>query len=472
MIFSSMTFLWVFLPIVLILYQLPFKTNYKNALLLIASLLFYAWGEPKYILLMLVSIVMNYGFGLACGNLKRCSKLFVALSVVANLGLLFYFKYFDFFADTVNKLTGNALISLREIALPIGISFYTFQALSYVVDVYRQKIKPQKNLFLLALYISFFPQLIAGPIVRYTTIEEQISKRKITIDCFSKGILRFLYGFNKKMLLANILAQVADFAFAEGELSIAMAWLGIICYTLQIFFDFSGYSEMAIGLGLMFGFEFLENFDYPYISKTITEFWRRWHMSLGSWFRDYLYFPLGGSRVKSKIRLVLNLFVVWFATGVWHGASWNFILWGVLYGVIITVEKLFSIPDISKNNCLFRVSYQIFTLLMVMLGWVLFRAEGLTAAGDYLQVLFGVNATTIIDENFIFYLKEYFVILLCGIVCCAPIIKSVKQMLSKLGKSIEMGIEVVSYTVQFVLFLVSVSYLVMNAHNPFIYFNF
>ena len=475
MLFTSLEFLFAFFPITLAVnFILPSKA--RNYWLLIISLLFYAWGEPRFVIMMLVSIVMNYFFALRIAELDTTSKirkLILFIAVVANLGIMFVYKYLNFVTKSLHEFFPGtqSLFDVTSFVLPIGISFFTFQALSYVIDVYRG-IPVQKNICHLGLYIAFFPQLIAGPIVRYTTIADQINNREITADMFSKGILRFLYGFNKKMLLANILAQVADQAFAQSELSVAMAWLGIICYTLQIFFDFSGYSEMAIGLGLMFGFKFLENFDYPYISKTITEFWRRWHMSLGTWFRDYVYFPLGGSRVKSKIRLVFNLFVVWFATGVWHGASWNFILWGVLYGVIITVEKLTYIPKLSDRNRGFRIPYMIFTLLMVMFGWVLFRAIDLPAAINYFSAMFGSGAAGIVDDASIFYFKEYFVIIFFGILCATPLPRFITRKLSTVGRPMELTVKTVSYSAQFLLFLIGVSYLVMNAHNPFIYFNF
>jgi len=474
LLFTSLEFLFAFFPITLGIYFI-LPTKARNYWLLIMSLLFYAWGEPVFVLMMLLSIVMNYFFALRISELDKgkLRNLMLSIAVVANLGILFVYKYMNFVTGSLHQFfpATKELFQQTSFVLPIGISFFTFQAMSYVIDVYRG-IPVQKNICYLGLYISFFPQLIAGPIVRYTTIAEEINNRSVTFDGFSKGMLRFIYGFNKKMLLANILAQVADHAFAQSELSVGLAWLGIICYTLQIFFDFSGYSEMAIGLGLMFGFHFLENFNYPYISKTITEFWRRWHISLGSWFRDYVYFPLGGSRVRSKFRLVFNLFVVWFATGVWHGAAWNFILWGVLYGVIITVEKLLSVPQFSEKHKLFSIPYQAFTLLMVMLGWVLFRAEGLSAALDYIKTMFGFGSAPLWDNSAAFYLGDYLAIMIVGILCSTPVFGFCKRKLSAIGRGGEIVANATTYVVQTVLFLVGVSYLVMNAHNPFIYFNF
>lgn len=484
MLFTSLEFLFIFFPLVITVnFLLPTKA--RNYWLLLTSLFFYAWGEPRFVLVMLLSIGMNYLMALRIAEIPlpdndpdertRCLRLrrfILAVTVILNLSTLFVFKYLNFTTSTLlswfPSLEGH--IEKTSLALPIGISFFTFQALSYVVDVYRG-VPVQKNIAYVGLYIALFPQLIAGPIVRYTTVAAEIEHRTVTFDRFSQGMLRFLRGFNKKMLLANTLAQVADHAFGLDELGFAMAWLGIICYTLQIFFDFAGYSEMAIGLGQMLGFRFLENFNYPYISKTITEFWRRWHISLGSWFRDYLYFPLGGSRVQNKWRLILNLAVVWLATGIWHGASWNFILWGILYGVIITFEKLLSIPERSEKNRALSIPYQVFTLLMVMLGWVLFRAEGMTAAINYLKALFGLSSIPAFDTAAAFYFKEYFIVLLAGILCSTPLFKKLRLFAGQKGLS-EAVSDTIAYSVQICLFIISVSYLVMNAHNPFIYFNF
>lgn len=475
MLFTSLEFLFLFFPITLAIYFfLPQKA--RNYWLLVVSLLFYAWGEPVFLIAMVASIVFNYFVALRISECKPNvfqRKLMMFIAVIGNLGLLFVYKYMNFTTATLHRFfpSTEEMFSVTNFVLPIGISFFTFQALSYVIDVYRG-IPVQKNIFYLGLYISFFPQLIAGPIVRYTTIAEQIENRTVTKDGFAEGIKRFLYGFNKKVLLSNLLAIVADYAFGNQKLSVVMAWLGIICYTLQIYFDFSGYSEMAIGLGRMFGFEFLENFNYPYISKTITEFWRRWHISLGSWFRDYVYFPLGGSRVKSKLRMVFNLFVTWFATGVWHGASWNFILWGVLYGVIITVEKLISIPKLSENKKVFSVFYQIFTMFMVMFGWVLFRAENLSAAIEYFKAMFGFAGNSVLDTTAIFYLKEYCVIIIFGILASTPIFKFIWKKIDGIGKYGAVLSSTLEKGVQLILFIISISFLVMNAHNPFIYFNF
>lgn len=468
MLFTSLEFLFLFFPVTLIGYFLMPSIKLKNYWLMVVSLFFYAWGEPFFVLIMLMSIILNYIFARGIDHYndnKKLKKVILTVSVLTNLSLIFVYKYLNFVISVIHDAfpSTQAFIPQTDFRLPIGISFFTFQALSYVVDVYRG-IPVQKNIGYLCLYISFFPQLIAGPIVRYTTIAEQINVRKETTDMFYNGIIRFLYGFNKKIILANLMAVVADAAFNAHVISVAMAWLGIVCYTLQIFFDFSGYSEMAIGLGLMFGFEFLENFDYPYISKTITEFWRRWHMSLGSWFRDYVYFPLGGSRVVTKTRLVFNLFVVWLATGIWHGASWNFILWGVLYGMVITIEKLMNIPKYIEQHKVVGAFYRVFTLLAVMFGWVLFRAVDLASAVNYFKCMFGLAGNSLIDTAAVFNFEEYVVIIMVSVICSTPFFKNLKK-----GRE---GEKIITFVVQFVLFLISVSYLVMNAHNPFIYFNF
>ena len=341
MVFSSMIFLWLFLPLVLFFYFIS-NNKLKNIILLIFSLIFYAWGESKYILLMLLSIFINYLFGILIDKFRKHDKLFLVLAVITNLGLLGYFKYFNFFVNVVNKINGETLVGFRDIVLPIGISFYTFQILSYVIDLYRKEIKVQKNILNLALYVSFFPQLIAGPIVKYKDVDNEINNRKVDLKLFASGVRRFVYGLGKKVLLSNTLALVVDtiYSYNVSQLNTPLVWIAIIAYTFQIYFDFSGYSDMAIGLGRMFGFHFLENFNLPYISQSITEFWRRWHISLSTWFKEYLYIPLGGNR-KGKIRTYLNLFIVFFATGLWHGASFNFIAWGLYYGVFLIIEKLF-----------------------------------------------------------------------------------------------------------------------------------
>ena len=463
MVFSSLTFLFLFLPLVLLLYYILPGIRAKNILLLVASLLFYAWGEPRFVFAMLASIAFNYVAALAVERLRArtaYAKVVLACAVAGNLALIGVWKYANFITATLRDWfpSWQGAIPQTSFLLPIGISFFTFQALSYVIDVSRG-VRAQRNPFLLALYIALFPQLIAGPIVRYTTVCDQIASRKTSWDQFTRGVFRFVVGFNKKMLLANVMAEVADKAFAASAPSCAFAWFGAVCYTLQIYFDFSGYSDMAIGLGRMFGFEFLENFNYPYLSKTVTEFWRRWHMSLGSWFRDYVYFPLGGSRV-TKGRLVFNLSVVWFLTGLWHGANWTFILWGILYGVLIGFEKLTDwVPRVEQSRGL-RGLYQPFTLLMVVLGWVLFRSDTLAFAGHYLAAMFGAAPLT--DGQAVFWSREMVIPFCCAVLGCAPWWRRLTHP----------SAFAVSCAAQLALLLVSVSSLVMKAHNPFIYFNF
>ncbi|MBQ7846275.1 MAG: MBOAT family protein [Clostridia bacterium] len=476
MLFTSLEFLCAFLPLVLLVNFLLPKVL-RNYWLLLASLFFYAWGEPSFVIFMLISIVFNYAMALGVAHCPSEGKhigrkCLMAVTVAGNLGLLFVYKYLNFFTSILRSAFPQlqSTIPQTEFLLPIGISFFTFQAMSYVIDVYRGT-RVQKNPASLGMYISFFPQLIAGPIVRYTTVEEQIRHRVITVDSFCEGVRRFIIGFNKKMLLANVLGEAADAIFAMSGMSTLTAWVGIACYTLQIFYDFAGYSDMAIGLGKMFGFNFLENFDYPYCSGSITEFWRRWHISLGSWFRDYVYFPLGGSRVKSKLRLVFNLAAVWLLTGVWHGANWTFILWGVLYGVLIIFEKLLGIPAKAKDNRGFGFLWRILTLLAVMLGWVLFRADDLGQAGAYIAAMFMGNATQLWDATGLYYLREYLVVLLVGIVCATPIFRTLREKLIPMPKA-GTALLLAGYLGQILLFLCSIAALVMNAHNPFIYFNF
>lgn len=467
MVFSSTTFLFLFLPAVLILYYNPIIKNraFKNAVLIASSIFFYAWGEPFFVFLMLASIMFNWLFGLGVAKFKdkdiSKAKLFVALSVVVNLGMMFVFKYLTFTLQNINALFSSNLNTL-DIALPIGISFFTFQAMSYVIDVYRGDGAVQKNPFNVALYISFFPQLIAGPIVRYQTIAEQINFRKENFTDFSDGVYRFMLGFCKKVLIANNVASVADEIFGSSEMSVATAWIGAIAYTLQIFFDFAGYSEMAIGLGKMFGFHFLENFDYPYISKSVSEFWRRWHMSLGTWFRDYVYFPLGGSRVKKKSRLIFNLFVVWLLTGVWHGANWTFVVWGLLYFVLLAFEKLTKFPEKLK------FFNHIYTMLFVIIGWVLFRATSLGEAFSYLKTMFFASGAQLFDERSLFFLDNYKFYLVAGIIACFPIMPKIKEKI-KINKNIY---ESVAALALLATFIISLTFTIKGSYNPFIYFNF
>ena len=470
MLFSSTTFLFIFLPTVLLFYYVFLrKTSLRNYLLLIASLGFYAWGEPIYVFLMLASVSVNYLLGLFIGRSQKASgrKFILILGVLFNLGILFHFKYLNFVADNLSALLG-VTISVPKLPLPIGISFFTFQAMSYVIDVYRKTTEVQRNPLYLALYVSFFPQLIAGPIVRYNTIAEQIQERTVTFDKFQSGIFRFIQGFAKKILLSNIMSLTAERVFSlatNGELSVALAWLGALAYTFQIFFDFSGYSDMAIGLGRMFGFEFEENFRFPYLSRSVSEFWNRWHISLGQWFRDYVYFPLGGSRV-SKGKLPRNLFVVWLLTGIWHGAAWQFILWGIGYGVLISIEKLTGFPKCLKNPVAIA-GYGCFTFLTVVLGWVLFGSYNFSGALYQIGAMFGHNATGIWDGLCTFTLQEYGMYYLLAALFSTPLP-------GKLFGLIKRGTfyYIAEAVVYMLLLLISVSFLFMGAHNPFIYFHF
>ena len=465
MLFSSFEFLFLFLPLCVCGYYI-LPRMLRNAWLLAASLVFYAWGEPTFVLVMMASIALNYVVALVVDAKGAApgfrSKFALAIGVALNLGLIFAYKYANFATGVVRDVFPSlrGIVPQTSILLPIGISFFTFQAMSYLVDVYRG-IPAQRNPLNIALYIALFPQLIAGPIVRYNTVAEQIVSRRETTEGFVRGAGRFLIGFNKKVLLANFFAITADKMFESTSLSVCGAWLGAVCYTFQIFFDFSGYSDMAIGLGRMFGFEFLENFNYPYISRSITEFWRRWHMSLGSWFRDYLYFPLGGSRVASKARLVFNLAVVWFATGVWHGANWTFMLWGTLYGVLIIVEKLTGIPKMIESNRRLAIPSWFVTMFFVVVGWVLFRAPDLSAATRYLLAMFGSTDAGFCDYDAIFHFMELRVLLPIGVLASVPWARRMPKCCL-----------LPWWILQVLLFLGAVSCLVMNVHNPFIYFNF
>ncbi len=473
MVFSSTVFLFGFLPIALFGNFVLLKKTRKgqNLFLTLLSLLFYAWGEPYFVALMILSILMNWFFALLVHRYKdkqRIVRLTLVLTVIYNLGLMFVFKYLTFVVKNMQAVIQSGWFSSISvnIALPIGISFFTFQAMSYVFDVHRGHGQVQKNPMNVALYVVFFPQLIAGPIVRYETIAEQIDNRRETFKDFSEGIQRFIVGFAKKIILANNFAILADSAFAAKSPSAGFAWVGIFAYAFQIFFDFSAYSDMAIGLGKMFGFHFLENFDYPYISSSVSEFWRRWHISLGTWFRDYLYFPLGGSRVKSKGRLVFNLFVVWFLTGVWHGANWTFVVWGLMYFVLITTEKL---TGFEKKLGKFG---HVYTLLFVLIGWVLFRANNLTEAWQYLGHMFGIG-NALWDASALFYLRENAWFFAAGVLFSMPIAPWLSKKF-KAGRSPmpRHAADLINLILSMIVFLIALTYMVKGAYNPFIYFNF
>lgn len=474
MVFSSLLFTFFFLPVVMLIYFLA-KDKYRNYILLAASLIFYGYGEPRFVFVMSASIAINFGFALAIDKIRSFhskARLLLVLDVAVNLGILFVFKYLDFAISATNQLVCTNF-QIRNIALPIGISFFTFQALSYVIDVYRGQVEVQKNPLLLALYISFFPQLIAGPIVRYKAIEQQIILRKCTLDKFAEGGRRFLLGFCKKVILSNNLSVVAVKVWAMAEtitdVNPIILWIGSICYSLQIFYDFSGYSDMAIGLGKMFGFEFEENFSYPYIAKSVTEFWRRWHISLGQWFRDYVYIPLGGSHVP-VLRHILNLFVVWVLTGLWHGASWSFVAWGFGYFILLFIEKFIVKP--SKRSCVLRIFWQFFTLISVNFGWVIFNSVGISMGLRYCLGMMGYyNTNWVIDSNVIYFLREYGVYILMGIVFAMPVAGMLNMQIEKFEtlNRIKLIVLPIGYGI---VFLWAVSFLILGMHNPFIYFNF
>ncbi len=469
MLFSSSVFLFCFLTAVLVLYY-GFLRGIRwaqNLILLLASLFFYAWGEPRFVLVMMASIAVNYGLGLWAAARGPGDRAPVVLAFVLNLALLFVYKYLAFTLELVNALGGSFVIPVIE--LPIGISFFTFQALSYVIDVSRGRTRVQTSLLRVALYISFFPQLVAGPIIKYETVADQLEHRRETWADFSSGVCRFLAGLGKKVLLANQLALVADAAFNAGgaALTAPMAWLGAVCYTLQIYYDFSGYSDMAIGLGRMFGFHFPENFNYPYFARSITDFWRRWHISLSSWFRDYVYIPLGGSRAGSRRKHLRNLFVVWLCTGIWHGANWTFLCWGLFYFLLLALEKFCGLGR-GWPQWLGRA----YTLLAVNFAWVVFRAPDLPAAGAYLAAMFRFGGGT---PDAGFYLAEYSVILALSALFSVPLAPAAGRWLTKrgearpaLGAAVDVGYAVLLLGV----FLASASFLVKGTYNPFIYFNF
>lgn len=471
MYFSSMTFLWFFLPITLILYLVMerFGKNLAgNMVLLLASLIFYAWGEPLYILLLLFSVVMNYIFGIWMDREGvHYRKLILTVSVLLNIGLLGFFKYFNFFAVYFNHILKGDYISMSQFALPLGISFYTFQAMSYVIDVYRREVKAQKNFFYLLLYISLFPQLVAGPIVKYKDVETQILERTNTAAKRAYGVKRFIYGLGKKVLLSNVFGRYVDMVlgFEAAQLSTGLIWLVMIMYTFQIYYDFSGYSDMAIGLGYMFGFEFRENFNYPYISKSIQEFWRRWHISLSTWFKEYVYIPLGGNR-KGSIRTYINLFIVFLLTGFWHGASLTFVFWGLFHGFFMIVERLGFGKVLEKNPLKFL--NHLYAWIVVVCGWVLFRMDGMKKGIAFLKAMLvyqkgEYNITACLNA-------EVILILLLGLLFCGILQNWIPKLKETLYRKEE--ISVFQTGCLFVIFFLCVISLSADSYNPFIYFRF
>ncbi len=472
MVFSSTLFIFVFLPMVIGIYFIC-PVSYRNALLLIFSLIFYGWGEPKYILVMIFSILINYFSGILidrfrCKNQHKRCKIVLVVSLICNISILGYFKYWDFIIENINSMLGSS-INILELALPIGISFYTFQTMSYVIDVYKENVKVQRNLINFGTYVTLFPQLIAGPIVRYITIEEQLGDRKETSELVAEGIRRFIIGLGKKVLLANqiglLWSEIQDMSI--DNMSLVTAWLGAIAFTFQIYFDFSGYSDMAIGLGKVLGFNFDENFNYPYMSRSITEFWRRWHISLGTWFREYVYIPLGGNK-KGMFRQIINLLIVWGLTGLWHGASWNFITWGLYFGIILIIEKVFMLKWLNK---LPKIISSIYAKILIILGWVIFGITDYGKMGEYIKVMLG-NGISIIDTQAKYFLST-------NIILIAILILASTDYPKKWGKAILSlceGKEIVYLFIKnlffIMVFILSIAFLVSDTYNPFLYFRF
>lgn len=463
MLFTSISFLYYFLPTIIILYFITPK-KYRNYILLIFSIIFYMYGEPKYVILMLVEILVAY-FGALLIDKYKSKEIFL-ITIIIHIGLLCVFKYTDLFIGTINSIF-KTNISFLNIALPIGISFYTFQILSYVIDVYRGKVKVQKNILKLATYVSLFPQLIAGPIVRYETICDELDNRDETIEKFSLGVRRFIIGLAKKVLIANMLGELCTKFSLVDERSVLFYWIFAISYMLQVYFDFSAYSDMAIGLGKMFGFTFLENFNYPFISKSITEFWRRWHISLSSWFKDYVYIPLGGSR-KGTLKLVRNILIVWFLTGIWHGAAYNFILWGLFIGVFLVIEKLWLSKYISKLPKFLR---NIYVLFIIMISFIMFNAGSINEAFFNIKGLFGLNKEVFINNYTIYYLKSYLVVLIIAIFGATPLFKNIIEKLKK-SKCLNKIVNVLEPIFLVILLLLVTAYLIDSSYNPFLYFRF
>ena len=467
MVFSSIIFLYLYLPITLIVYFIT-PARFRNIWLFIVNMIFYGWGEPVYIILMLISILLNYGVGILIGRhreeKKNVSKNILIINIVLNVALLVFFKYFDFIIESLAMIPALSDLKPMGISLPIGISFYTFQAMSYPIDVYRGETKYQRSFLKFGTYVALFPQLIAGPIVRYTDVAKSLDKREIDVARVAKGIRRFTIGLGKKVLLANNIGQLWDVynAIPLEQLTVTGAWLGAIAFTFQIYFDFSGYSDMAIGLGEMLGFTFLENFNYPYISKSITEFWRRWHISLSSWFRDYVYIPLGGNK-KGLRRQILNILIVWSITGLWHGASWNFLLWGLYYGILLMVEKLFLYEKLKKVPSIFAHFYAMF---FVIGGWMIFAIEDIGRLKGYMGIMLGIGHAGFVSSQVIYYVRNYMCVFLLLLMASLPIGKNIYEKMREPVKKFFTPIAVAG------VILVCTAYLVDSTYNPFLYFRF
>lgn len=475
MIFSSVTFLVFFLPTVLATYYISKNAAWRNGVLIVLSVFFYAWGEPRWVAVLLLTVFVNYVCGIAIGRTERPSArtAWMLLGVVLGVGFLIYFKYFGLLLSVAAGLTGRS-VDFRSPVLPIGISFYTFQVLTYTIDVYKRKVEPQRSFFSLLLYVSFFPQLIAGPIVNYKDIRACLGERTVTLDRFYEGALRFFIGLAKKVLIANMCGELAQGLGMTGNLSVAGAWLGAVAYTFQIYYDFSGYSDMAIGMGAMFGFHFLENFRYPYISKSITEFWRRWHISLGAFFREYVYIPLGGNRVD-KARQIRNIMVVWALTGLWHGASYNFLLWGLYYGILLVLEKLFFARLQKKLPAPVNIAV---TLFLVIVGWVIFYHVDLGDLWNQLGAMFGITSVGWVDPRAVYYGKRYLGFLILAALAGAPWKEEILPRSALYRKRIESRLKsstailVLKSLAISVMALVSIGLLVEQSYNPFLYFRF
>ena len=468
MVFSSVVFLFVFLPLVLLLYYIAPKAV-RNGILLLASLLFYAWGEPIYVLLMLASTIVAYIAGRGIGKFqdnRKKAKLVLILAICFHVGCLVFFKYTDFFIHNLNGLLLTNIPGLH-LALPIGISFYTFQILSYLIDVYNGKVAVQKSWLKLATYVALFPQLIAGPIVRYETVEEDLTSRKVSIDKFAYGTKRFIVGLGKKVLIANTVGELYEVVHGleANAQSVVLLWMAAFAYTIQIYYDFSGYSDMAIGLGHMFGFRFLENFNYPYISTSITDFWRRWHISLSSWFRDYIYIPLGGNR-GGKFKWYRNIFVVWLLTGFWHGAEWTFVLWGLYFGVLLVVEKNFLLGKIGN---LPKALQHIYTMLLVVISWTIFAAKDLADLGTTIKGMFGFGGLAFANANTGYYISSYGLLFIIAVIGATPLVKNCYRKWLKKNSILNLLIDA---ALLFGLLLVCIAYLVSASFNPFLYFRF
>ncbi|NLC72676.1 MAG: MBOAT family protein [Ruminococcaceae bacterium] len=464
MVFSSVLFLYIYLPVVLLIYYItPIK--WRNPVLFVANLLFYGWGEPIYVLLMLFSISVNYYNGLLIEKYRdnrAKAKRVLIINIAVNLLMLGFFKYYNLIAETLSLIPFISITKLN-VALPIGISFYTFQTMSYTIDLYRGESEIQRNFIKFGTFVALFPQLIAGPIVRYKDVSSQLGFRASSIEQLSSGVRRFTIGLAKKVLIANNIGQLWDiYAANYSNLTFVGSWMGVFAFSLQIFFDFSGYSDMAIGLGKMIGFEFKENFDYPFISKSVTEFWRRWHISLGTWFKDYVYIPLGGNKFGLK-RQLINIFIVWSLTGIWHGANWTYLLWGIYYGILLASEKLFLLKSLERLNSTVRHIYVIFAVNLV---WPLFQLNSLQAAATYTSSMFGFSPAGLYSANDIFNFKTYFAVFVVGVIACTPVSKNLFNKLPDKAKNILSPIFVV------IILILSTAYLVDATYNPFLYFRF